>query len=122
MAYNPILPDQIIVDGDMSADVVSLAISTMNQDNIGFHLAWTGSAVGVFSIEVSANHKQDRSGNISSAGTWVTIPLSSPITAANTPDDAYIDLNQLSAPWIRVKYARTSGTGSLGVYIVGKGV
>jgi len=122
MAYNLLQPVHIIVAGDMSASITSSPVEVKLQDNVGIQLHWTGVPVGTFSVQVSANHQQDTNGNVTQAGQWVTLPISPAVTAAGTPDDAYIDLNQLSANFVRIVYTRTSGTGSLEAYVVAKGI
>lgn len=122
MAYNLLIPYKIIDAVSMAASVTSSIAPIQEQDNIGVQLHWTGSPVGAFTIEVSMDHKQDSQGNVQVAGNWISLTLDPTITASGSGDDAYIDLNQLSAPYVRVVYTRTSGTGSLTAYITGKGV
>lgn len=111
-----------ITDGSMaSATVTSLATDIRYLDNIGLQLNWSGSPVGTFAVQVSADYEQDQFGNVVAAGNWIPLTLSpSPSTAAGSP--IYIDLTQLSAPWIRVVYTKTSGSGTLNAYIVAKGL
>ena len=105
-----------------SATLTSSVVEIRNQDNVGIQLSWTGTPVGTFAVQISINHAQDASGNVTVAGDWVTLTLSPSIAAAGTPDSAIIDLNQMSASYIRVVYTRTSGTGTLNAYITAKGV
>lgn len=122
MAYNVAFPVKIFDAVSLAADATSPAFYVQNQDNVAFQLAWTGTPVGSFSVQVSLDHKQDINNNILVAGTWFDLPLSVSIVASGSADSAYIDLNQLSAPYVRVKYTRTSGTGALTGYATAKGV
>lgn len=122
MSYNILFPFHFLINGDMSGNVTSPAVEIREQDNIGFQFNWTGTAVGTFSIQVSVDHKQDGVGNIMAVGTWITLPISPSVTAAGSADSAYIDINQISAPYIRAVYTRTSGIGTLDGYAVGKGI
>lgn len=122
MAYNLLLPVHVINAVSMGSNITSSAIEVKNQDNVGLQLVWTGAPVGVFSVQISLNHKEDLEGNIVVAGTWATLPLSPSIAAAGSADNAYIDINQTSAQYIRLVYTRTSGTGTLDAYIDAKGV
>jgi hypothetical protein len=106
----------------MGTSITSDPVEIKNQDNIGIQLHWTGAPVGAFDIEISSNYREDMEGNVQNAGNWVTLPLSPAITASGSADDAYIDLNQMSAMYMRIVYTRTSGTGSLDAYVVAKGV
>lgn len=122
MAYNNLFPVKIIDAASMGASVTSTLAFVQYQDNVGIQLNWTGTPTGTFTVQVSVDHAQDTLGNVTVAGNWVTLTLSASITAAGSADTAYIDLNQLSAPWARVVYTRTSGTGTLNGYITAKGV
>lgn len=111
-----------IAAGDMSASITSGATNIQFLDNVGAQLHFTGTPTGTFSVEVSMDHEQDSQGAVSVAGNWVALPLSPSPVASGAADDIYIDMNQLSAPWIRLKYTRTSGTGTLAAYICAKEV
>lgn len=122
MAYNVLFPVQIIDSQSMGASITGDVVEIKNQDNIGIQLHWTGTPTGSFDFQISNNHKQDSNGNVTVAGDWITLPVMPAITAAGSADDAYVDLNQISAMYMRVVYTRTSGTGSLNAYVSGKGI
>lgn len=116
--------------GDMSQASVTSTVSNIQMlDNIGLQLSWTSSPVGTFAVQVSADHAQDTEGNVTTAGQWTPITLTYLLSGAITQDTSiptsvgspiYLDLNQLSAPWIRIVYTRTSGSGTLSGYITAK--
>lgn len=91
-------------------------------DNVGVQLHFTGTPTGTFAVQVSADHAQDASGNVTVAGNWVAISLTPSPVAAGAADDIYIDLNQLSAPWLRVQYTNASGAGTLSGWATAKSV
>ncbi len=122
MSYNVLYPVQVFNSVSMATSSTSHAVEVINQDNIGIQLHWTGTPTGTFSVQVSSDYSQDYLGNIQNAGHWIALPLSPAITAAGSPDDAYIDLNQLSAMYVRVVYTAVSGSGTLTGYVVAKGV
>lgn len=122
MAYNLLKPVQILSAESMGADITSGPVEIRNQDNIGLQLKWTGTPTGDFSAQISSDYLEDAEGNVLNAGNWVTLPLSPAIAAAGSADDAYIDLNQMSAMYVRLVYTRSSGTGALSVIVVGKGI
>lgn len=122
MAYNIISAAHIVKAQSMATDVTSPAFNIQNQDNAGIQIDFTGAPVGTFAFEVSMDYKEDNNGNILNAGHWITLPVSPAIAAAGAADQAYVDLNQLSAPYMRVVYNRTSGTGVLDIYASAKGV
>jgi len=122
MAYNLLFPVHIFNAASMATSLTSPVVEIRNQDNVGIQLHWTGAPVGDFDFQISSDHAQDSQGNVTNAGNWVSLPLSPAISAAGSADDAYVDLNQMSAMYCRVVYTRTSGTGSLSGVIVAKGI
>jgi len=116
-----LLKFQNIINGDLSGSITSAVTSIQWLDNIGIQLnAVTSSAIGVFAVQVSADYFQDIEGNVTNAGNWTTIPLPSSPTLSGSNETIYIDLNQLSAPWIRVIYTPASGSGTVNGFITAK--
>lgn len=122
MAYNLLFPVPIVTAGDMSDDIESRIIEVRNQDNVGIQLHWEGDAVGSFGVQISMTHVEDAAGNVLVEGDWVDLPLNPSVAAAGVDDDAYIDLNQLSAAYVRLVYVATSGSGTLEAHLMAKGV
>lgn len=113
---------QSITNGDMSADITSAVSNIEFTDNVGIQFHFTGAPGGTFYVQISADYVQDAQGVVTNPGHWVDLILSPTPVAAGAPDEVYVDMTQLSAPWIRCRYARTSGTGVLQAWIVGKQV
>lgn len=109
---------KLVTAGDMSlASVTSSPINIQGEDNVGVQLnILTGTPTGVFTVQVSADYNQNLA-----TGNWINVnlPTSAAITSGS-PSPVYIDLNQISAPWIRVVYTKTSGTGTFDAFICGK--
>lgn len=122
MAFNILFPKQIFTNASMGADATSLVVPVAYQDNIGFQLDWTGAPVGDFEFQISIDHLQDAQGVVTHEGNWITVPVTPTITAAGVADQAFVDLNQMSATYVRVVYSRTSGTGTLNGFAVAKGI
>lgn len=131
---NVLAPYQSMVDGDMSQATLTSDVSSIQYlDNIGVQIDFTDSPVGTFAVEVSADYAQDASSppNVTNAGNWTAVPITywdgaAFTTAVSVPTSAgspiYLDLNQLSAPWLRVVYTMASGTGAANVYVTAKQV
>lgn len=114
--YN--LPPSVVVPTQaVSGNVTSLVTNIFNKDNIGYQLVWTGTLAGTFAVQVSADYSP-----VTTIGTWTSITLNPVPTAAGSPDNAYIDITQISAPYIRVVFTYSSGSGNLTGTIVAKGV
>lgn len=101
-------PQPLIVDGDMSDSITSTGTDFFNADRVGYEIIWTGNPVGSFTVEVSHTGR-----------TWTTLTLSEEITAAGTDDHAFIDIES-AAKYIRLKYTRDSGTGTLNAFVCSK--
>lgn len=118
-----IKPFNVLLNGDMSQTTLTSAITaTQMVDNIGYQINFTGAPVGTFAFQISQDYEPGRSPNSEplNAGNWVTIPVSPSIVASGSADSAYVDLNQMSAPYVRVVYTKTSGTGTLNVFVTAK--
>lgn len=119
---NVFLPERIVIDQSLSGDFVSPAQYIQYTDNICFHISATGTPTGIFGIQGSGNRIVDFQKNVISAGTWVDIPTSQSGAVSGAPNEIIFDLNQLSFPWVRVIYTRTSGTGTANIVVSGKAV
>lgn len=105
----------------MGASFTSIVLRCQFLDNIGLQINYSGTLpVGAFNVEVSADHEEDANGNVKTAGTWVDLGLG--LAAPGSTGPIYVDLNQISAPYVRVSYVRTSGTGTASVYATAKSV
>lgn len=111
-----------IVAQSMGGNITSAVTNIEMLDNIGVQVIWSAGStpVGVISVEVSMDYDQDTLGNVVNAGNWIALTLDPAANVSGNTGQIYVDLNQLSAPWIRVKYTRTSGTATLSGYICGK--
>lgn len=124
---NYLAPDPVIVNGDMSADIVSDVTILQQKTIAAYSYSWAGAVpVGAISIEVSNDYKLDADGRtVANPGTWIAVPVSSGGTMANSvpltgnTGEGYIE-GASGAYAIRTKYTFTSGTGSLQAIFVGK--
>lgn len=119
-----------IAAGDMSLASLTSAVTDIQfLDDIGIQFTWSGSPVGSFAIQVSADYSQDLNGNVQNAGHWVPLTFTywngvTFVTDTSVPTSVgspiYVDLALLSAPYIRAVYTKASGTGSLTTTITAK--
>jgi hypothetical protein len=101
----------------MATDQTSAVTDALNTDNIGLIVSWTGTApVGELFIDVT----NDTDLVDAAAWTWVPLTFSSNITITGNTGDHDISLNFLPFAKLRVRYARTSGTGTLTVKLTKK--
>jgi hypothetical protein len=118
-------PVQIISSGDMSQATVTSNGIDMNQIFGGsISAVFTGSPVGTLTLEISndivAVSPAGGSNLASAVVNWSTYTGSSySISAAG--DYTYI-LPDTPYRWLRLKYTKTSGTGTINAYFSGKGV
>lgn len=97
--------------------------------NFGFQCVWTGTLTGTFSVEVSEDGPGTVAGGGDTAGTnpptqpsgvlgGTPLVLTSAINGTQPGGAAgslYFNFQNLSAPWIRVKYTAVSGAGNVSV-------
>lgn len=118
---NTLLSFQNIISGNMALTSITSAVTSIQfLDNIGVQLNFTGTPTGTFDIQVSADYAQDSFGNVTNAGNWIGLTFGTAPVASGAASTIYLDLNQLSAPWLRVVYTKTSGTGTLNGFVTGK--
>ena len=111
---------QAVTNGNMASTITSPVTNVQFLDNVGVQLNFTGTPVGTFAVQCSADYAQDSQGVVINAGNWISLPLTPTPTAAGSADQIYLDLNQLSGPWMRVVYTAGSGSGTLNMYVTAK--
>lgn len=116
---------QIVTAGDMSAATVTSGVADIRIfDNVGMQINFTGTPTGTFAVQGSVDYLADafNPAVVKNAGNWTALTLSPSPVASGAASTILLDLNQLSFPYIRVVYTKTSGTGTLNVYVSGKSV
>jgi len=91
-----------------------LDVSKVNLAGIQAVWAGGGSPVGDFSIEVS-NDEVDAVGSVTN---WTT--YSGSVISITTDGDLFYNLANIGFRYIRLSYARTSGTGTLNAILITK--
>lgn len=89
---------------DMSvSSTTSSSTSVQNTDNIGIILSWTGtSPVGTVTISGSNDNS-----------TFVDLDFGSTISISGNTGSDLLNINQFPCAYIRIKYTKGSGTGTL---------
>jgi hypothetical protein len=114
MSQNQLLPVYILQAISMGASFVSDAVKLEFEDNVGIQAVWTGTPTGVLTVEVSMD--PDILG-------WQTIPFTpTPAAPSGSAGSDWFELNQSPAAFVRLKYVRTSGTGTINAKIALKSV
>lgn len=118
---NVILPFHLVSATSMAADITSIPTNGTFQDNVGIQVKWVSSdGVGVISIQGSINAVVNQAGTLVS-GDWYDLTFNPVLTQPNSNSGGYlINLNQVPYNFIRVKYTRTSGTGTFDAWITEK--
>ena len=108
-------PYAMIVDGDMSGNLVSDPTNIQYLDRLAIQFIWTDTPIGTFAVETSLNYNP-----VLNAGDWTAYSFTPSPAAAGSADSIFIDMTVTSAPWLRVSYEATSSTGTLQAYLSGK--
>jgi hypothetical protein len=120
MPKNVLLPFRTIpLATDLALTRTSAVTNIQRMDSVGIQVdIASADAVGTLSVQVSADYDQDAQGNVLAAGSW--IELTSQAIAAGQPSATYFNLPNLSAPWIRLVWTYTSGTGTITAAVTAK--
>jgi len=101
----------LVTSGDMSADITSQGFNVGGFPYVAIQGAFTTSdGNGTFSVEASLDNS-----------TWTPLTLTASPTAAGADGNFLIELAPLCAQAVRLKYARSSGSGTLNANIFCKG-
>ncbi len=112
---------QSMTNGNMAGSLTSEVTNIQFLDNVSIQINMSSAdAAGAVHVQGSVDHLEDANGNVSNAGTFITIPSLSTTLVAGAPDNILIDVNQASYPYIQVIFTRTGGTGTMNVFISGK--
>lgn len=114
---------RMVEDGNLAADITSkpINISRMKGAMIQITTAGGGSPTGDFEVQASLDYEPNMDGSEKTGtGTWVPLTLSSSPALAGADADLIIDIIETQAPWIRLFYDRTSGTGTMQAYLSAK--
>lgn len=122
MQKNILKPYHTLVDVAMSSDIISTPTNIQWLDNVGVQLMFTGTPTGNFFIDLSLDYNPPGNSQPFNAGTWTAIAFTGQPAASGVDGDIYLDLNQMSSPYLRVRYVRASGTGVLNGYVTSKEV
>jgi hypothetical protein len=122
MSSRPLIkPHAVIENGDMSSSITSDVTIIQNVSMLSFDISWVGSSpVGSMSVEVSNSYSQNADGSVKNVGSWTALTLSTAADVSGNTGNGFIDLEQLAAYAVRIKYVRTSGTGTINVTVNGK--
>jgi len=129
MSTRPYLkPEQVITNGDMSADITSDVTILQQKSLVCYQLSWTGtSPVGTVSVQGSNDYSLNADGSVNDPGTWTTLTLnvngtpSTTISISGNSGDELIDpIGPTGLYAIRLIYTFVSGTGTLQSFIAAK--
>lgn len=106
----------------MSSNITSPITGIQFMDNIGIQVnVLSGTPTGTLSVQVSGDHAASLpSGVTTTAGNWIT--LTTGAITSGSPAQTFFNLNLLAAPFVRVIYTASSGSGTCDIFIVGKSI
>lgn len=100
----------------------STPVNILNLDNIGLQVNIASTPSGSLQVQVSIDYQQTAEGAVINAGNWINVVGASTVITSGSPNEVYFDMNQLSAPWVRLQYTNSSGSGTLNAFASGKGL
>lgn len=120
-------PHPVIVNGDMSGDLVSDVTILQSLSGASYEISWSGSSpVGTVSVQVSDTYSLNPDGTEANAGIWTSVYMnvngvaSQTIAVSVNTGSIFADVTKTIAYAIRVIYTRVSGTGTMQATVSGK--
>lgn len=98
----------------MGADITSSAVDARGWDNVDFELLASGSPVGSFFVDCTLT---EPSPPASTSQTWVALGITPTPAVSGSASNLVIEINQTGCSYLRLRYVRTSGTGTLTAYV-----
>lgn len=102
---------QLVTGASMGADVTSDVYDTRDYDRVALQVVWSAGATPVGTVAIQG----------SLDGTNFVAMNVGTLSVAGNADHMVVDLTEMSLPFIRVLYTRTSGSGTMNVFLFGKG-
>jgi hypothetical protein len=100
----------LFTDQSLAGNVTSNSISTQYVNNIGIHLHWIGTPEGIFYVDASNNSTD-----------WFDLNIEPVPTAGGIEANWGISIVDLPYAYLRVRYIRSSGTGSASAFVMLRG-
>lgn len=119
MSKSILYPKKISSEMDLSADAYSAVVDCRTLDNIAFQFNWSGGStpVGVITLEGCLDY-----GHPGVTPNWNGITLSATLNVTGNSGSILVDCNQISAPYLRIKYTWTSGSATGETWVSGKAI
>ncbi len=121
-------PYSVITNGDMAADITSLATILQSITGVTYAVTWTGtSPVGTLAVEGSNDYSLNQDGSVHNSGTWIPlyvsinggVPAASIAISGNT-GEGLIEIERTNVYALRLFYDAGSGVGTINAVINGK--
>jgi hypothetical protein len=133
MADKRFLPSFIVVQpvaGNMATTITSAPSRIRFIDNLSYEIIWSGgtSPAGTIQVQCSNDYQETDAGVPvpGKSGTWTNIGVvdtsGNPPTISGTSGSHMIQITQLPHEFVRLQYIPTAGTGTMTVWVAGKGV
>lgn len=103
----------MVTDGDMSANITSEIVNVQNLDQGSILVEWSGTTpVGTLTVEARNGESQS----------WYELDFNATMSVSGNTGSHQIVFNSMPFTDIRLKYAFSSGTGTLDAVITAKTV
>src|SRR5574343_69406 len=108
---------KVSADLSLSASFISEITNVKYLDNIGLQVSWAGtSPVGQLYVDISSDNVNIDTEIVN----WTELDFGSPATVSGNTGSGLININQVPFTWMRVRYTRSSGTGTMNINISAK--
>ena len=114
MSQNQMTPTWLVNGTSMATSFTSSTVQCQFGDNIGFHIVWTGTPTGTITIQVSMDPDVLGWHDWTFSGT--------PTQPSGSASHSWLEINQATAGFVRLKYTASSGSGTMKAKIAIKSV
>lgn len=106
----------------MSADITSAVTILTNVTMVSYEIDWSAGAtpVGSIVVEVSNSYSIDADGSVRNSGSWTQLTLSAATNVSGNTGSGVIQLSDMAVYAVRIRYVRTSGSGTMNALVTAK--
>lgn len=104
--YDAVNPSIAMYNSSMATNLTSAIEVMKGFDYVGVQFIYTGTPTGSFFVDISMDESN-----------WTELPISPTPAATGAAGNQFVEIGIKSAAFLRARYVRTSGTGSLTIYV-----
>lgn len=112
-----------ISETSVGADVTGIALNMNKFTGFHLHIKTTGTLAGTFTLQETGDTTMEKTTNVAAQAalaSWVTNPDVAFVNPSGSPDENAYHIGGFRAPWMRLVFTYSSGSGNLTVWFTAK--